>query len=133
MADRSTFMVVAAAKQADANTVFEAWGRGPGTFSVPASATGSDPATHYFAHDGSMSVADSAVCAAMPDDGGTLPTISGGWLTWFSGEANEAAAIVRAKAACSAMSIAVATNISGADHRAGILDGLTLQEIQLEI
>lgn len=133
MADRSTFLVVPAAKRDDANAVFAAMERGPNTFSVKASATGNDPATHYFGHDGSMGDALATTCGRMPDDSGAVPEIEGTWLEAFPGEANEAAAEAKAKAACAAMQISVATNISGAEHRDGILRGLSLQEIELEI
>ena len=139
MAERSVILVIPANKRADGNKVYDAMGRGPNTFVVPASPSGNDPATHYFAHDGTMSEALAITSGRMPDDSGTVPDISGNtspadtWLHWFPGEANESAALAKAKAACAAMQISVGSNIEGGAHRDGVVSGLSLQEIELEI
>ena len=44
---RARIMIVAAANLAAQNTAFEDAGYGPGNFSIPLSATGEEPATHY--------------------------------------------------------------------------------------
>jgi len=46
----SCVLIIPVAQQAEANALAEAMGWGPGSYSVPLSPTGTDPATHYGLH-----------------------------------------------------------------------------------
>jgi len=127
MADRSVIGIIIAAKRDDANAIFAAMGRGPNTFSVPLSPTGNDPATHYGFNDESMDVELANIVAALPDNSGTLPEISG---TWGEGGLPSEG---QARAACAVMKAFLGTNVTGAAHRDGILSGLVLQEISADL
>jgi len=124
---RSVFLAVPAAHRVNANKVFAAMDCGPDTFSVAASPSGNDPATHYLAHDASMDATLTDVCLDLPGGGGTLPTITGTW-----GE-DGLPSQGQAKAACATMQIFAATNVDGEVHKASALGGLTLTIIQGEV
>ena len=131
MATRSVFYIVTAAKRDDINLVCFALNLGPDTFSVPASATGNNPATHYYGHDGSQSAALAEVFGSFPDNSGTVPTISGTWGQDYTHDTitKTLPSEAQAKAALAACQVSVASNITGASHRDGILNGLSLQQI----
>lgn len=127
MAERSVFYLVPAAHKDNANLVCAAMGLGPATFSVAASPTGNEPATHYFGHDATQSPELAAIFAAFPDNAGTLPEISGTW--GQDGLPSQGLA----RAACAAMQVSVGSNIAGSDHRDGILQGVTLKIVVPEL
>lgn len=73
--------IVKAADRANANLVWDAWGKGPDTFSrrltTDSPATTSSPVTHYLFADSSTSVEDVQVIQGFAN--GDLPPISGAW------------------------------------------------------
>lgn len=121
---RSVFLAVPAALRRNANLVFAAMNRGPDTFSIPASPSGNEPATHYLAHDASMDAVLTDICLDLPGGGGTLPAIAGAW--GQEGFPTQG----QARAACAAMTISAAVNIEGETHKSSMLGGLSLVIIE---
>lgn len=132
MGQRSVVAVVVAAAQAGNNAIWEAMDRGPGTFSVPLSANGQEPATHYLMHDGSATDEDAIAWQAMTD--GTLPTLTmwGQPITWGqNGVISEQDAIDAAGGG----NLEVWSRAGGTDpgvHVTAVLTGLSLQQIVVE-
>lgn len=81
MTTQPIIAIVTAAAAADANLVWEAWGRGPDTFSRKltddASPTSESTVTHYMTADSSTSVEDVQIIQGFAS--GDLPPILGVW------------------------------------------------------
>ena len=67
----STVLIIPAALHAEANALGEAIGWGPNNYSVPLSATGAEPATHYglhtWAEDSFLTLIEGVSQGAMPE------------------------------------------------------------------
>lgn len=127
MNERTVFYVIPASLKDNMNLVCAAMGLGPATFSVPVSADGSEPATHFCGNDNGMTAEQAAVFSAFPDDGGTLPPIDGTW-----GE-NDVISQALATEACAAAVVSVGSNMTGLQNMAATLGALGLVEVQLEL
>lgn len=94
-------------------------------FVVPLSATGAEPATHYGCND-QCEADEAAIYAALPTDGGTIPSDMAD-ADWGALGITEA----RAKAACAAAKVSVMTGIPGGTNFAALIaqPGIDLQRI----
>lgn len=81
MANQPIIAIVTAAAMTDANLVWQAWGKGPGTFSRrltdDPNPTTQSVVTHYLTADSSTSVEDVQVIQGFAN--GDLPPIMGAW------------------------------------------------------
>jgi hypothetical protein len=127
MEDRSCILLVPDATKDTANKVIaRMFGDPPEAqnISVPLSATGSAPATHWCNHIW-RSEAAAADLLALPTNSGTLPEIADG-LTWEDYGTTEA----EARTAAATLGVYVATGGVPTEHLDGVLSGRGLQRVQ---
>lgn len=128
MQDRSCILVVDDANKAVANKVVARIFGDPANsenISIPLSASGALPATHWANHIW-RTESEAAVLLALPTGGGTLPTFTDG-LTW----ADYGTTAVAAAAAVAGPNLTanVATGGVPTEHLAGVLAGKGLKQI----
>lgn len=119
--------IVTAVAKANADAVWEAWGRGPNTFvrqlcAINAGATWQTPATHYLMADSSTEESEVAIMQAMGN--GDLPPISG---VWGVAGVISAAAALAAITAANLQVYSAAGDVVPIDHANGVLLGRGLQ------
>jgi hypothetical protein len=124
--DYSLVLIIPAALQAEANALSCAMGQDvmPGhTFSVPLSADGQEPPTHFGCHawsqPGFAAVLAAAQAGALPDD----PAGGGEWSDYGLGLEAIAAVV-------SALIVSVREDLTGAAHFAAVLDDAGLVRIE---
>lgn len=81
MSNQPIVCIISASAVTDGNLVWKAWGKGPGTFSVPLTddptPVTSSTVSHYLMADSSTSVEDVQIIQGFAN--GDLPPISGSW------------------------------------------------------
>lgn len=114
--------IVKAADRANANLVWDAWGKGPNTFSrkltTDSPATTSSTVTHYLFADSSTSVEDVAIIQAMAN--GDLPPLQTGY-SWGVDGVIAAADALAAIDGDSMQCYSASGNVTPLDHCNAIL------------
>ncbi len=119
-----TICIITDAHKSAANRVWEAMGRGPGTFSIPIvndpAATWDSPATHWLMADDSAMPADVAAWQALQR--GDLPPVPAG-VVWGENGVIDAASAMAAVTASNLQVYSASGDVQAAEHMAGILAG----------
>lgn len=134
MAYQPTVSIVTAAAKPGADAVWEAWGRGPGTFgrklTTDPAPTSSSPATHYLSADSSTTVEDVAIIQGMAN--GDLPPLEVG-KTWGVAGVISAADALAAINGASLQCYSVSGDVTPLDHVNAILASRDMMFVPDEI
>lgn len=126
--------ICTAAAKINVDLVWEAMGRGPGTFSrkvcaLDPGATWTTPATHYLSSDASATDSDIAIWQGFAD--ANLPPLPWG-IIWGEEGVISAADAIAAISGANLQVYSVSGDVTPADHIAGILAGRGLQYVPEE-
>lgn len=132
MSNQPIVCIISASAATDCNLVWEAWGKGPGAFSVPLTEDptpdASSTVSHYLMADSSTSVEDVQIIQGFAN--GDLPPISGSWgVGGVIGAADAQAAITGTNLQCYSAS----GEVVPLDHVNAILASRSLSLIPPEI